>query len=218
MGRGVALALLVAALAGCGGDDPDEAGMSQDTSSGASPCPEVEKPDARSDGGEQAPTEALSAGSTYIATVSTNCGTFEIHLDQKASPKATASFAALARSGYFDQTIFHRIVPGFVIQGGDPTQTGMGGPGYTTVDPPASGTTYTEGTVAMAKGATDPAGMSGSQFFVVTAPDAGLPPDYAVIGHVTSGGDVVQRIGKLGDASERPTQTVVVESITIDER
>ena len=192
--------------------------MSQDAGSAASPCRKVEKPDARSDGGQQAPTEALTAGSTYVATVSTNCGTFEIHLDQKASPKATASFVALARSGYFDQTIFHRIVPGFVIQGGDPTQTGMGGPGYTTVDPPSGGTTYREGTVAMAKGATDPAGTSGSQFFVVTAPDAGLPPDYAVIGHVTTGGDVVQRIGKLGDASERPTQTVVVESITIDER
>ena len=84
--------------------------------------------------------------------VSTNCGDFTITLDPKASPKTTASFVALARKGFFDGTVFHRIVPGFVIQGGDPTATGTGGPGYQTVDTPAPSTRYPLGTVAAGEG------------------------------------------------------------------
>ncbi len=219
--RAFALVLLAATLPGCGGDDDEAASQTvteQPEAASTAPCRDVEKPKPRADGGERAPEEPLKAGTTYVATVATNCGTFEIRLDQKASPKATASFAALAQGGFFDSTIFHRIVPGFVIQGGDPTQSGSGGPGYATVDPPDAGTTYELGTVAMAKAGAEPPGTAGSQFFVVTAPDAGLPPDYAVIGHVSRGLDVVEKIGKLGDASEQPTQTVLVESIAIDER
>jgi cyclophilin family peptidyl-prolyl cis-trans isomerase len=164
----------------------------------------------------EAPTESLDAGQTHEAVVRTSCGEFTITLDPKASPKATASFAALARDGYFDGTVFHRIVPGFVIQGGDPTATGTGGPGYTTVDPPAPGTTYEHGVVAMAKAPTEPPGAAGSQFFVVTAGQAPLPPDYAVVGRVTGGLAVVDRIGLLGDpTTEQPTQPVVVEGIEI---
>ena len=150
------------------------------------------------------------------AVVKTNCGTFTIRLDPKLSPHAVASFEALAKDGYFDDTVFHRIVPGFVIQGGDPTATGAGGPGYTTVDPPPSGTTYTKDVVAMAKTAAEPPGAAGSQFFIVTGDRLALAPDYAVIGQVAEGKDVVDRIGKLGDpATEQPTEPVVVESITI---
>ena len=94
---------------------------------------------------------------------------FTIRLAVKTSPATTASFVSLARKGYFDHTIFHRIVPGFVIQGGDPTATGAGGPGYTTVDRPPSSTRYTLGVAAMAKARHQPAGAGGSQFFVVTA-------------------------------------------------
>ena len=149
--------------------------------------------------------------------MTTNCGEFTIALDPAASPNTVASFVALAEDGFFDDTVFHRIVPGFVIQGGDPTATGTGGPGYQTVDPPAPSTKYPFGTVAMAKSAAEAPGTSGSQFFVVTAPDAQLPPEYAVIGTVTEGSDVVTKIGTLGDpATEQPTQPVVVESITID--
>jgi cyclophilin family peptidyl-prolyl cis-trans isomerase len=115
---------------------------------------------------------------------------------------------ALANSGFFRNTVFHRIVPGFVIQGGDPTGTGTGGPGYKTVDKPDAGTAYTKGVVAMAKGGPEAAGTAGSQFYVVTGEDAGLPPDYAVIGKVTKGQDVVDRIGKLGGPDEQPTQVV----------
>ena len=112
------------------------------------------------------------------------------------APATAASLVSLAKSGFYDNTIFHRIVPEFVIQGGDPTQSGSGGPGYTTVDAPPRDASYTKGVVAMAKSATEPAGTSGSQFFVVTGADIGLPPDYAVVGNVTSGIDVVERIGR----------------------
>jgi peptidyl-prolyl cis-trans isomerase B (cyclophilin B) len=105
-------------------------------------------------------------------------------------------------------------VPGIVIQGGDPTGTGTGGPGYSTVDPPPRGTKYTKGVVAMAKTQNEPPGTAGSQFYVVTGADAGLPPDYAVIGKVTQGLSTVDRIGRLGDQSEQPTQPVVVYAIT----
>ena len=222
--RALALGLLLAFVAGCGGGNGADEGeedtvtVQPEGGSAASPCRDVEQPKPRADGGERAPEEQLDPETTYVATVATNCGTFEIRLDQMASPKAATSFASLARNGFFDDTIFHRIVPGFVIQGGDPTQSGSGGPGYSTVDPPDAGTTYELGTVAMAKAGAEPPGTAGSQFFVVTAPDAGLPPDYAVIGHVSGGIEVVQKIGDLGDASERPTRTVLIESITVAER
>ena len=99
----------------------------------------------------------------------TSCGSFTIQLDQKTSPNAAASFAALARSGFFDDTIFHRIVPGFVIQGGDPTAGGSGGPGYSTTDDVPADAAYVPGVVAMAKAGNEPPGTAGSQFFVVTA-------------------------------------------------
>jgi cyclophilin family peptidyl-prolyl cis-trans isomerase len=151
------------------------------------------------------------------ATVRTTHGEFIFELDDDASPNAVASFVDLAQKGFFDGTVFHRIVPGFVIQGGDPTGTGTGGPGHSTVDPPAPETTYEQGVVAMAKTATDPAGTAGSQFFVVTADDAGLPPDYAVIGRVSDGLDVVLAIGELGDAAQKPTERVAVESVAIEQ-
>ena len=103
-----------------------------------------------------------------------------------------------------------------MIQGGDPTGTGTGGPGYSTVDTPAPGTTYTNGVVAMAKTGAEPAGTAGSQFFVAPADDAGLPPDYAVVGRVVDGLDVVSAIGLLGDpTTELPTQPVVVEDVAV---
>jgi peptidyl-prolyl cis-trans isomerase B (cyclophilin B) len=111
-------------------------------------------------------------------------------------------------------------VPGFVLQGGDPTGTGAGGPGYTTVDPPPASTRYTLGVAAMAKAANEPAGAGGSQFFVVTAADAQLPPDYAVLGRVVHGLQVVQAIGKLGDPASGgqgvPTATVEIEKATVN--
>jgi peptidyl-prolyl cis-trans isomerase B (cyclophilin B) len=161
---------------------------------------------------------ALDPAKTYTVTLKTNKGTFSFDLDVKDSPKTTASFASLVRRGFFDGLTFHRIVPGFVIQGGDPKGDGSGGPGYTTVDTPPADTTYTKGVVAMAKTQLEPAGTSGSQFFVVTGDNVNLPPDYAVLGKVSSGLGTVEKIGKLGDpATQLPTERVVIEQATISE-
>jgi peptidyl-prolyl cis-trans isomerase B (cyclophilin B) len=149
------------------------------------------------------------------ATVETSCGSFQIALDVARAPKTSSSFAYLARKGVYDETLFHRIVPGFVVQGGDPSGTGTGGPGYSIDEPPPQNLSYTQGIVAMAKSPAEPPGWSGSQFFVVTEPDAGLTPDYALLGRVTSGFDVVQRIEQLGTPSGRPSAPVVIRRITI---
>jgi peptidyl-prolyl cis-trans isomerase B (cyclophilin B) len=158
---------------------------------------------------------AIEAGATYTAVVETSKGTFTIELAHDESPHATASFVKLAREGFFDGTVFHRIVPGFVIQGGDPTGTGTGGPGYTTTDEVPAGTRYSHGTAAMAKTAADPPGTAGSQFFVVTARDANLPPDYALLGKVGEGIGVVDRIGELGTGEGKPTERVEIEHVTL---
>ena len=106
-----------------------------------------------------------------------------------------------------------------MIQGGDPTASGTGGPGYSTRDEPPAGAAYTKGVVAMAKTGHEPPGTAGSQFYVVTGEDAGLPPEYAILGKVTEGLEVVERIGELGDpTTEEPTQPVVVERARVRER
>jgi peptidyl-prolyl cis-trans isomerase B (cyclophilin B) len=206
-----AVILLVAVLAGCGGGGKNGSG-----GSGSGGCRDVSVPDAKDQSHLQAPTSQLDPAKTYRVKVETNCGDFTITLDQKSSPKTVSSFVYLADQGFFDNTIFHRIAPGFVIQGGDPTQSGTGGPGYTTVEAPPAGTSYVRYTVAMAKTGAEPPGAAGSQFFIVTAPDAQLPPDYALLGKVTEGQEVVDRIGKLGDrATEKPTRAVVIEKMSV---
>jgi peptidyl-prolyl cis-trans isomerase B (cyclophilin B) len=217
MRRWAALGLAVLALSGCGGDDDsDTASTTTATGSAtAGGCSEVDPPEPRQEGGGTKETE-LPSGKKPELVVETNCGNFTIKLDEAASPKTVASVAGLAEQGFYDDTTFHRIIPGFVIQGGDPTATGTGGAGYATVDTPAQTTTYTKGVVAMAKTPMEAPGTSGSQFFVVTGADAGLPPQYAVIGKVTEGLDVVDRIGKLGDAAtEEPTQVVVISKMRL---
>ena len=212
------------ALAGCGGGGggtttaPGVTTPIGTVSTPAGACRQVEAPAARPDGSEQAPEQDLDAAKTYRLVFETSCGAFTVTLDQKLAPKTAASLVSLARKGFFDGTVFHRIVPGFVIQGGDPTQGGSGGPGYSTVDKPPATVSYTKGVVAMAKSGAEAPGTSGSQFFVVTAEDAGLPPDYAVVGKVTAGIDVVEQIGKLGDpATEQPLQPVVIDKVTVQE-
>ena len=233
--RTSSLAALLAALAlaGCGGDDDDDSGGGAG-GYGAKPsttetqaaeetggCKDVEQPAPRDGGGQKKPAP-LDAAKTYEAVLQTSCGDFTIRLDQKTSPKAAASFAALARSGFFDDTIFHRIVPGFVIQGGDPTASGTGGPGYSTRDGVPADAAYVPGVVAMAKAGNEPPGTAGSQFFVVTGDDTGLTPDYALLGKVTKGMDVVQAIGELGDPASggagTPLQSVVIEGAKVRER
>jgi peptidyl-prolyl cis-trans isomerase B (cyclophilin B) len=194
---------LVVALAACGGSG----GSGGKSHSASTRCPTT---------GRKVSFPLLDPKVPHTVDVRTNVGRFAFRLDVEDSPCVSSSFASLVRRHFFDGTIFHRIVPGFVIQGGDPTGTGTGGPGYTVRDVPPSGSRYVEGVVAMAKTGTEPSGAAGSQFFVVTARDAGLPPDYAILGHVTKGLAAVEKIGRLGNpATERPTRRVVVVRMTL---
>jgi peptidyl-prolyl cis-trans isomerase B (cyclophilin B) len=206
-------AVVVLGTAACGGKSASS------TSTDASGCTSVTPPAGKARQAAK-PTARLDPSKSYDVRFRTNCGSFTIRLAVKTSPETTASFLSLVKKGYFDGTVFHRIVPGFVIQGGDPTGSGTGGPGYTTVDPPPASTRYTLGLAAMAKAGSEPAGSSGSQFFVVTAKDAQLPPDYAVLGKVVKGLAVVEAVGQLGDPSSGgegvPTETVEIEKATVD--
>jgi peptidyl-prolyl cis-trans isomerase B (cyclophilin B) len=205
-----AAALAVLLLAGCGG------GGGETTTAGLPPgCTKVAAPPAKQV--HLAPPRQTLTGPT-TATVETSCGSFVITLATQEAPKTASSFAYLARRGVYDDTVFHRIVPGFVVQGGDPTGTGSGGPGYFVDEPPPRNLSYLRGVVAMAKTQVEPPGRSGSQFFVVTQPDAGLTPDYALVGRVTSGFDVVQRIEQLGTPSGAPKEPVVLRTVTIQAR
>jgi peptidyl-prolyl cis-trans isomerase B (cyclophilin B) len=236
------LALLAAS--GCGDDDSDSGDKGSDAADTTAPadtakadstgngdtsaaddgtpakCLDVKAPEPKPDGGEQRPKAKLDAARTYEIDFATSCGDFTVRLDVKAAPNTTASFASLARNGFFDDTTFHRIVSGFVIQGGDPTGSGMGGPGYKTVDPPPANATYPRGIVAMGKTAEEPRGTSGSQFFVVTGSKVPLTADYAIIGKVVDGMDTVMRLAKLADPNEgggtgTPLRPAVLEQATL---
>jgi peptidyl-prolyl cis-trans isomerase B (cyclophilin B) len=194
-----------------GSDDGDSS-----TSTSADGCKEVEAPKPRKVS-LSAPKQTLKAGEEVTAVVETSCGTFKIALDTERAPKTANSFAYLTEEGVYDDLTFHRIVPEFVIQGGDPEGNGSGGPGYSVVEKPPANLAYTKGVVAMAKTSAEPPGTSGSQFYVVTGADAGLPPEYALVGKVSEGMDVVERIGKLKTLpDEKPKQTVLIEKITIE--
>jgi cyclophilin family peptidyl-prolyl cis-trans isomerase len=154
----------------------------------------------------------LEAGGNYTIEFRTTHGTFTVEIDEQVAPCNGGSMMQLARDGFFDGVVFHRIVPDFVIQAGQSTKTPDGGPGYTTIDPPPADTKYTKGVTAMAKTELDPPGTGGSQFFVVTGDNVMLPADYAPIGKVVKGMAVVEKIGKLGDAeSQAPTERIVIE-------
>ncbi len=216
-----ALLFALGALTACGGDDGDESadGIEESTAAADVGCEEAEAPEPREVSLDPPPKKPSSDELT--AVVATSCGTFEIALDTKQSPRTVASFEYLAEKGVLDGTAFHRIVPGFVIQAGDPAGTGAGpGPGYSVDEPPPADAEYTQGVVAMAKSPVEPPGRSGSQFFVVSAADAGLPPDYAIVGEVTKGFDVVETIDGLGDPESggtgTPLDVVTVDSVTIE--
>lgn len=206
----VAIAVVAAILISRGGGSDDSS-----TAASSGGCEEVEAP-APKKVRLKAPPQSVKKGEKLTAAVETSCGSFEIALDSSKAPKTVNSFVYLSDKGFYDDLTFHRIATGFVIQGGDPLGTGLGGPGYTVVEKPPANLSYTKGTVAMAKSSAEPPGSSGSQFFVVTGADAGLPPEYALVGKVDEGLDVVERIGKLGTPEEKPKQTVLIEKITIE--
>lgn len=217
MRAALSLLALVLVLAGCGGGD-DEAGDTTPTiTTPVVECQDVEAPEPRDPGTNDLPAETLDPSLTHTLTFDTSCGTFVVTLDTESARETTASLVSLAEGGYFDDTIFHRVVTDFVIQGGDPTQTGGGGPGYSTNDPPPTDAAeYTKGVVAMAKSGAESPGTGGSQFFVVTSDSAAgvLTPDYSIVGEVTDGMDTVDRIAALAVGDGPPSQPVVVNTVT----
>jgi len=163
--------------------------------------------------------QRLDRKKQYVVHLETSCGPIDVTLDVARSPKTANSFVFLVRQHFYDGLVFHRISPDFVIQGGDPKGDGSGGPGYQVVEPPPKEFKYKKGTVAMAKGQFDPAGASGSQFFVVST-DHGqsvLTPDYAVLGAVTKGMDVVARITQLATGDTTPPKAYAyIERATVN--
>lgn len=163
------------------------------------------------------PGKVVAPGQSARVSMETTEGDFTITLDTARAPATANNFAYLTKSGFYDGLGFHRVVPDFVIQGGDPKGTGAGGPGYKVVETPPKDLKYTPGIVAMAKTGAEAPGTSGSQFFIVIG-DAGssLPPEYALVGKVSEGMDAVRKIGELGGPEERPVKSVVIKKAILE--
>lgn len=214
---------MILLVAGCGGSGANghpsatlnDQVASKKTDNRANGCVKVAQPKPREESLPK-PKMTIKKGEKATVVVETNCGVFEIALATEEAPTIANSFAYLVKKGFYNDLTFHRIVPEFVIQGGDPTGTGEGGPGYEVVEAPPPTLKYTIGTVAMAKTAEAPPGASGSQFYIVSGPRGEtLPPEYALVGRVTKGLDVVERIGELGGPDEKPTEPVVIDKMAL---
>lgn len=161
-----------------------------------------------------APDLTIDLDKSYSATLHTNHGDITIDFDAVRSPLAVNNFVFLAREGFYDGVIFHRVIPGFVAQGGDPTGTGRGGPGYRFRDELEGPGGYSRGTVAMANAGPN---TNGSQFFICLA-DVGLPHSYTIFGSVSSGMEAVDAIAAVPTgAGDRPKSDCVISSVTITE-
>ncbi len=190
------------------------------TDSGEAACRRVSEPAPKGPQHVPRPTGRLDPAKRYTVTLATNCGAIAIELDVKHAPRTTASFAYLVRRGFYNDLTFHRVAANFVIQGGDPDGDGSGGPGYTIVERPPSSLQYTRGTVAMAKTATDPAGASGSQFFIVTASEVELPPQYALVGTVVgsmAGVNAISKLATIPPQDGQPVHPVVISQATLSQ-
>lgn len=224
------LALLAAAAllaAGCGGDSKessksggaDQASSSEAETEGGGSSDDVAARDGMYD---KAPTEKLDASKTYVVELETNKGTFDIKVDPKSAPIAAANFVFLVKEGFYDGVPFHRVIKDFMVQGGDPSGTGMGGPGYELTDDPVKGE-YSRGTVAMANAGPN---TGGSQFFIVHGTNVAdtLPKDYIIFGKVDEAGmKVVDKIADVeveqsanGEPSQ-PVDEVKIVSATLKE-
>lgn len=163
---------------------------------------------------DSAPELTIDLSKSYTAKIETNLGDIEIDLLAERSPQAVNNFAFLAGDGFYDGVIFHRVISGFMIQGGDPTGTGRGGPGYKFRDETEGAGDYSRGTVAMANSGPN---TNGSQFFICHG-DAPLPHSYTIFGKVTSGMDTVDAIAALDtDRSDRPSTDAVMNKVTVTE-
>ena len=160
-----------------------------------------------------APTLSIDLSTTYTATIETNLGTLTAEFFPADAPVTVNNFVFLAREGYYDGVIFHRVIKGFMIQGGDPTGTGRGGPGYKFADEPVR-RKYLRGTLAMANSGPN---TNGSQFFVMHS-DYALPPSYTIFGKLTAGEDVLDAVATTPTgAQDRPSTPVTIRTITITE-
>jgi cyclophilin family peptidyl-prolyl cis-trans isomerase len=173
---------------------------------GASPLPTVDR-----SGCPTSQPAALAPGQTRTVEIKTSKGSITLEIDGSLSPIAAGNFVALIECHFYDGVVFHRVVPGFVIQGGDPKGTGAGGPGYTIDDEPVT-TTYHRGTVAMAR--TPAAHSEGSQFFIVLADSASFAPTYAILGEVTAGMDTVDAIAAAADG-EIPSHPIAMDAVSV---
>lgn len=235
-----ALAVLVAALAlaACGGDDAGTTSepAASDAATTAAATTDAAATTAAAAGTDTAgPLDACLAGDapavdpkTYSAppaapegetlTMDTSCGPIAVALDRTLGGEVTDAVAGLAADGFYDGLTFHRVVPDFVLQGGDPDGTGAGGPGFSTVMAPPADYTYQLGDVAMAKTADEPAGTAGSQFFIISGGSGTqLPPEYAVIGHAADQAslDTIARIAALAVADGPPSQPVWIVKASV---
>jgi cyclophilin family peptidyl-prolyl cis-trans isomerase len=181
-------------------------------------CVEKVPPQTKKPQNLKAPAVTIDASKTYTAQFSTTCGNFTIALDAKNAPKSVNNFVYLARMGFFDGLRWHRVATDPpIIQGGDPEGNGNGGPGYSTVvELPPDGK-YPKGAVAWAKTSTAPKGSAGSQFFVDTGDASAIGDDYGYIGKVSTGQDVVDKMGSLATPSETPAYPLYIDKVTISE-
>jgi cyclophilin family peptidyl-prolyl cis-trans isomerase len=220
----VAFALILAALAlvatGCGGsDEPDDTVTSTETVG-------TEIPEATDTAGSGAtsfsePQQVLQDGKQYTIVMTTSQGVIRIRLDPAAGGPIPNSIAFLVEQGFYDGLTFHRVVPDFVLQGGDPSGDGSGGPGYSVVGPvPDDYGPYKIGDVAMAKTAAEAPGTAGSQFFVISGQQgATLPPDYGILGHAYDPASLatIEAIAALAVTDGPPSEEVTITKATVEE-
>jgi len=181
----------------------------------ATPCPAADGSSPKTQHFDVPPPMCIDVARRYSAEMVTSKGTMTIALDPVAAPKTVNNFVFLARYHYFDGIFFHRVIPGFVLQGGDPKGTGTGGPGYEFEDELPRPGRYELGSLAMANAGPN---TNGSQFFVISGPSGvRLPPQYSLFGKVVNGLDVVAAVDALGTSSGKPKERVTIVSMTITE-
>ena len=163
----------------------------------------------------KSPEMGIDPKKTYTATIETSAGTMQAELFAAEAPKTVNNFVFLARDGYYGGVIFHRVIRGFMIQGGDPTGTGRGGPGYQFADEPVK-RPYKRGTLAMANAGPN---TNGSQFFLISGPNGvQLPPQYSLFGQIVTGLDVLEAMQSLPTGTQdRPKDPPVITAVTIQE-
>jgi cyclophilin family peptidyl-prolyl cis-trans isomerase len=213
--RLLALIAVAAVVAACSTAGPG-AGSSPGPSTPPASVPPTSGPASQGSTAEcpTAPPQPMAGGESRVVTIETEKGPIEITVEADLGPLAAQNFVDLAACGYYDGVVFHRVIPGFVVQGGDPTGSGSGGPGYDFADDPV-GVPYERGVVAMANAGPD---TNGSQFFIVLddAGGAGLGPLYSVFGRVTDGMDAVDAIAEAADG-ENPTNPIVMDRVTVEQ-